>query len=120
MKFIIDMNLSPEWCDTLAPIAEAVHWSQVGAMEATDEDFLFHALKQESYIFTNDLDFGAILAATQLQSPSVFQLRSLILDPSIIGDDVLACLKRVEPDLAAGALVSFDIDQSRIRKLPIF
>jgi hypothetical protein len=43
----------------------------------------------------------------------------VILDPEVIGDDVLACLKLVEPDLIAGALVSFDIDQSRIRKLPI-
>ena len=82
-------------------------------------ELLLYARNHDSFIFTNDLDFGAILAATQLKSPSVFQLRSLILDPEVIGDDVLACLKLVEADLVAGALVSFDIDQSRIRKLPI-
>jgi hypothetical protein len=65
------------------------------------------------------LDFGAILAASKFDSPSVFQIRSLVLDPILIGSDVLACFKKFEPDLRNGALVSYETQKSRVRLLPI-
>ena len=37
MKFVIDMNLSPAWCEALKQAGhEAVHWSEVGDPKATD------------------------------------------------------------------------------------
>lgn len=38
MRFLIDMNLSPDWIEVLTEEGwEAVHWSTVGAYRATDE-----------------------------------------------------------------------------------
>ena len=80
---------------------------------------ILHWAKQNGcVILTNDLDFGAILAATHLESPSVFQIRSLLLDPLKIGASVLSCFQKFEHDLKAGALVSYDSERSRVRRLP--
>lgn len=87
--------------------------------DASDTEILEWAKQHSAVILTNDLDFGTILAASHLDSPSVFQIRSQILDPRIVGRTVLACFKTFEPDLKAGALVSYEPDRSRVRKLPI-
>lgn len=71
MKLSIDMNLSPQWVSRLnAAGVEALHWSAV--VQATDADaVLFEWAKTNDYIvFTNDLDFGAILAATNAAGPN--------------------------------------------------
>lgn len=113
------MNLSPEWRLQLENIGEAVHWSTVGAYDAPDSVILAYAREKGYCVVTNDLDFGTILASTHLRSPSVFQIRSHVLDPGSIGEAVLKCLRAVEPDLDQGALVSFDLTDFRVRMLPI-
>jgi predicted nuclease of predicted toxin-antitoxin system len=41
MKLLIDMNLSPRWVPFLAASQiEAVHWSSVGAPNATDREIM--------------------------------------------------------------------------------
>jgi len=41
MRFLIDMNLSPDWIDVLTEEGwEAVHWATVGAHRATDESIM--------------------------------------------------------------------------------
>ena len=112
------MNLSPEWEMVFTPIYKITHWSRVGNPSATDEYILNWAKENACVVLTNDLDFGAILAATHLDSPSVFQIRSLILDPKVIGTSVLSCFQKFEHDLISGALVSYDPEHSRVRRLP--
>lgn len=112
------MNLSPEWEQVFAPEYEIKHWSRIGAAEAVDETILRWAKENDFVILTNDLDFGAILAASHLESPSVFQIRSLILDPQVIGKSVKSCFQKFENDLKTGALVSYDPERSRVRRLP--
>jgi predicted nuclease of predicted toxin-antitoxin system len=66
MKILIDMNLSPLWVNFFQKNnLYLIHWSKLG--RATDLDFtIFEYAQQNNYIvFTNDLDFGAILAATK-------------------------------------------------------
>jgi len=54
---------------------KTVHWSHIGWLNAPDQE-IFHYAKSHGYvIFTHDLDFGAILAATNADYPSVVQVR---------------------------------------------
>jgi predicted nuclease of predicted toxin-antitoxin system len=65
LKLLIDMNLSPTWVEALRTMGfEAVHWSSVGDPRAPDREILGYASSQGYVIFTNGLDFGAILAAS--------------------------------------------------------
>jgi predicted nuclease of predicted toxin-antitoxin system len=112
------MNLSPEWEGVFSGHVEATHWSRIGDPGTPDEKILAWAKTNRSVILTHDLDFGAILAATHLDSPSVFQIRSMVLDPQLIGTDVLVCFQKFEEDLKAGALISYDLQKARVRRLP--
>jgi len=77
LKILVDINLSPEWTLALEREGfEAVHWSSVGDPRATDESILAWARSHGHIVLTNDLDFGAILAASRAASPSVLQVRA--------------------------------------------
>jgi predicted nuclease of predicted toxin-antitoxin system len=120
MKILIDMNLSPCWVDFLVEAGfTAVHWSKVGANDAPDRDVMQWAAEHDHIVLTCDLDFGAILAATQDRKPSVLQLRSDILAPDSIGQAVLAAIRRTQEELVGGALVSIDATRARLRVLPL-
>ena len=83
MKILIDMNLSPDWTVSLREAGfESVHWSQVGDPKASDETIMNYALARGHVVFTHDLDFGAILAATHAEAPSVIQVRTQDVDPA--------------------------------------
>lgn len=66
MKVLVDMNLSPRWVKLLADAdIEAMHWSSIGAANTRDVDIMDFARMKGYVVLTHDLDFGAILAATQ-------------------------------------------------------
>lgn len=98
---------------------EAVHWSTLGAPDATDEAIMAHAARQGLVVLTHDLDFGAILAATGGAKPSVVQIRADNLSPDVIGEQIVAALKQASSDLAEGALLSVDTARTRLRLLPL-
>jgi len=44
MKLLVDMNLSPRWAKVLAGAGiEAVHWSTLGAKNASDAEIMAYA-----------------------------------------------------------------------------
>ena len=70
MKLLVDMNLSPRWFGV--PVnsrIEAAHCSTMGAHDALDRKIMANASVHDYIVFTHDLDFGAILAATTARSP---------------------------------------------------
>jgi predicted nuclease of predicted toxin-antitoxin system len=74
MKILIGMNLPPRWMEVFAEADwEAVHWSQIGAPTASDREIMTWAKDNSYIVFTHDLDFSALLAATQGEGPSVIQ-----------------------------------------------
>ena len=78
MKLLLDMNLSPLWVPVLNGHGhECVHWSQIGNPSATDEELMSWARQNEHVIISHDLDFGAILAASNADAPSVLQIRTM-------------------------------------------
>ena len=120
MKFVIDMNLSPRWAGFLVDHDfEAVHWSAVGPIDASDDALMRWAVQQGCVVLTSDLDFGAILAATQHQHPSVVIIRSDVPTPEAIGKSVLAAIRQAEDELVSGALLSIEPARGRLRVLPV-
>lgn len=120
MKFLVDMNLSPQWVPFLADHGfEAIHWSTVGKPSAPDATILDYAAANEYIIFTHDLDFGMLLAIEGAGRPSVVQVRSHDVLPIAIGDAVLRAIQAAYAHLEAGALLTVDPVRQRIRLLPI-
>ena len=119
MKFIIDMNLSPDWIKPLDGVGiEAVHWSTIGLSDAPDDQIMDYAAANGFVVLTNDLDFGAALALTNVPKPSVVQLRMDELDPLIIGDRLISILLRVGTEFEKGALITVEETRVRLRQLP--
>lgn len=119
MKLIIDMNLSPLWVKTLNQSEiNAIHWSELGKLDAPDSTILAYALEHDCIVLTHDLDFSAILASTNIKKPSVVQIRSTNVSPAVIGKQVIAALLQMTHELADGALVTVDPQRTRLRLLP--
>jgi predicted nuclease of predicted toxin-antitoxin system len=120
MKILIDMNLSPDWVKVFEKYdIEAVHWSNVGDPREKDT-VIMEWVKANGYIvFTHDLDFGSLLAATGAETPSVIQVRTQDILPTSIENIVISALRQFKSELNNGALVTVDKAQSRVRILPI-
>ncbi len=120
MKLLIDMNLSPEWVEALAAEGvDAIHWSKIGANTAPDKELMAWAKSSGHIVLTHDLDFGAILAATGADAPSVVQLRFQDLAPEHARQIVVNILNDYRRELEQGALISVDEDRARVRILPL-
>lgn len=103
MKLLLDMNLAPSW----------VGFLQEGGLE------MEWARRHNYVLFTHDLDFSALLAATEARGPSVLQVRTQDVLPDAIGRDVVRVLRMRAVALEQGAIVSVDKVASRVRVLPI-
>jgi predicted nuclease of predicted toxin-antitoxin system len=120
MRLLIDMNLSPRWVQTFSDAGfEAVHWSMIGALNAPDSAIMTYAGQNDYVVITHDLDFGAILAATQGEKPSVVQIRADGVSPATIGPHVILALKQMAVELDRGALLIVDPNRTRLRVLPL-
>ena len=120
MKIVVDMNLSPTWVRFLRDAGfEAVHWSSVGSPRATDAVIMEWARPGGYIVFTHDLGFSALLAATAAMGPSVVQFRTQDVLPEAIGGRVVHVLTTHQEALERGAIISVDMISSRIRVLPI-
>lgn len=119
MKLLVDMNLSPRWIRVLADAGiEATHWSTLGANNTPDSEIMHYARSNDCVVLTNDLDFGAILAATHSEKPSVVQIRAQDVSPEAISNQVIAALRQMTDELASGALLTIDTNRTRLRVLP--
>lgn len=120
MKVLVDMNLSPRWVSALLGAGiEATHWSTVGPRNATDAQIMAFARTNEYVVLTHDLDFSAILAATQGTKPSVVQVRAENVDPAVIGAPIIDALRQMAAELEEGALLTVDPSRTRLRVLPL-
>ncbi len=120
MKILIDMNLSPDWVKVFEKYdIEAVHWSSVGDPREKDRVIMEWARAKGYIVLTHDLDFGSLLAATGVETPSVIQVRTQDILPNSIENLVISALRQFEEELMQGALVTVDKAQSRARILPI-
>ncbi len=120
MKLLIDMNLSPRWVEALADAGiESVHWSSIGAATTSDPAIMAFAKTHGYIVLTHDLDFGAILAATHGDKPSVVQIRASNLAPEVIAADVITAVRQLSTELDDGALLTVEPGRTRARLLPL-
>ncbi len=99
---------------------DAVHSINLGFERAEDTDVLLRARSEERIVVSADTDFGALLAESGTASPSVILIRRTA-DRSAdrLLRLVLANLPTVEDALTDGAIVVFDAERVRVRRLPL-
>jgi predicted nuclease of predicted toxin-antitoxin system len=120
MKLVVDMNLSPLWAAALASHGiDASHWCSLGPPGAADEEILGWCRDHGHALLTHDLDFGAILAASGGQGPSVIQLRTDAPDHRAMAGVVASAVRELADDLVRGALVTLEPSRRRVRLLPL-
>ena len=120
MKLLLDMNLSPRWCEVLAEAGlEAAHWGAIGSPGAADSEIMAFAEAGDWIVVTHDLDFGAILAATRDHKPSVVQLRGDDISPEAGAETVITALQQYAEELEIGALLTIDLVRVRLTLLPL-
>jgi predicted nuclease of predicted toxin-antitoxin system len=120
VKLLIDMNLAPRWVSWLrAAGIDAVHWSEVGAADATDSAIFAYARERGLVVFTHDLDFSVLLAHTRASGPSVVQVRARDTSPEAIGALIVTALEEHGDRIETGALVTLDQIKARVRILPV-
>jgi predicted nuclease of predicted toxin-antitoxin system len=120
MRLLVDMNLSPEWLETLSREGwQSVHWSDVGSATAEDIEVLSWAQSQSYVIMTQDLDFGQLLFNTRSGGPSTILLR--IRNEFDLAQQARICaiLRLAQDALERGALLVIDEQRARLRRLPI-
>ena len=110
MKFLIDMNLPPEWVDVFKEHGwHAVHWQEIGDPRASDA-----GLGASNYVvFTRDLDFGMLLT-TFIHAPDSMPRISC----QTLGNLLMEVLREHESVLENGALLTVTEDRTRMRILP--
>ena len=120
LRILIDMNLSPQWEILFKKNGVvSVHWSKVGDSQAKDQVIMEWAKQNRYIVFTNDLDFGTMLALTQTMAPSVIQMRTQNVLPEYLGKTVIAVIKQYKSELVKGALIVIDDVSNRLRILPL-
>ena len=120
MNFLIDMNLTPRWCGGFERRGHsAIHWTSVGAATALDDEIMRWARAHQHTVFKHNLDFGALLALTHADGPSVVQVRTRLPSPENIGDALFQSIQGHVRVLERGALLTVYPDRSRVRLLPI-
>ena len=120
MKLVVDMNLSPSWVPVLQEAGhESLHWSAVGDFRAKDSEVMAWARQNGYVVFTHDLDFGALLAVTGAEGPSVIQIRTTDVTPEAQSKRLLAALEQFKEQLKNGALILIDESRARVRLLPL-
>jgi len=114
------MNLSPDWRARLKDAGwEAEHWSAIGDTSAPDSELMDYARKHNYIVVTHDLDFSAMLAATQAHRPSIIQVRTQDVMSETFLNLLTNTLQQFQTQLESGALVVVDESRARVRILPL-
>src|SRR5690606_36010726 len=99
---------------------DAVHVSQVGLRDATDERILAHAVSDRRVIISVDTDFGKLVSSLLTGVPSVILFRrDSTNSPAKQLHLLRANLPAISSELAQGAIVTFTGYSIRVRSLPI-
>jgi predicted nuclease of predicted toxin-antitoxin system len=119
MKIIVDVNLAVRWANMLSDRGiEAVHWTTIGVANAQDIEIMSYARENGYSVFTNDLDFSAILVSTRASGPSVIQIRAEDTRPESNFDRVADALFKFSFAIEQGALITIDANKTRLHILP--
>lgn len=121
MRFLLDESVSPLVAGPLAAAGhDVLHARDVGLQSAPDPTVLAAAGEAGRVLVTLDTDFGALIAQSGAQLPSVVLFRGEVTRrPSAQAALLLANLDQFAVDLDEGAVVVIGDDRVRVRRLPI-
>jgi predicted nuclease of predicted toxin-antitoxin system len=120
MIFLLDMNLSPTWCNVLRTRdIESYHWSNIGDLGAPDIEIFHFAVEHNYIIITCDMDFTTLLAQTGAVRPSVILIRARNIVPDFYSSILVNAIRNNSDILEKGAILVIDDDSERIRILPL-
>jgi predicted nuclease of predicted toxin-antitoxin system len=121
VKLLIDENLPPRLADLLTDAGhDAVHVRDLDAAGASDPQLIDLALADGRTIVSADTDFGALLASTGATEPSIILVREVVSrQPQELADLLTTCIKQLEVQLMAGAMVALTSTGARVRRLPL-
>jgi predicted nuclease of predicted toxin-antitoxin system len=98
---------------------DAVHTGEIGMAEARDHEIVCLALRDDRIVITLDSDFHALLAEQQATKPSVVRIRIEGLRAQEFCRLLNIVLRQCAEDLKAGAMISVNDFQIRVRRLPV-
>lgn len=121
MRFHLDQNQSPLLAGHLNNAGhDAIHVRDIGLRQAADSEILSWAKRERRVVISADTDFGELLAKSGDHTPSVLILRRHDRRRAqAVAELILVNLDTITDDLDVGAIVVFDQERVRIRRLPI-
>ncbi len=121
MRFLVDECVSPLVCERLVAAGhDAVHVHAAGLTGQLDPVVLDAAAADHRVLVTVDTDFGALIAHSQAELPSVVLFRGDVTRlPATQAELLLGNPDQFGEDLAEGAIVVIGDDRIRVRRLPI-
>jgi predicted nuclease of predicted toxin-antitoxin system len=120
VRFLADMGVALSTVRALRERGhDALHLHEVGSERLPDHAILEKARQEGRVVLTFDLDFGDLLAAGVLDTPSVLVFRLRNQTPSSVTPRLLEVLSESQHELEAGAVVIVEEARYRIRRLPL-
>jgi len=86
---------------------------------SSDIEIIEFARQQDRVVVTLDSDFHTIMALTEADSPSIIRIRIEGLRAEGLANLLQKVLEKCQDDIIAGAMVSVNQKQIRLRKLPL-
>ena len=121
MKLLLDQGTP---CSAAMRLRQAgfdtVHTGEIGLSEAEDAEIIRRAAGEDRVVVTLDADFHTHLALAQARKPSVIRIRIEGLRAEEFSELLQRVLHRCADDLQAGAMISVNDFQIRVRRLPVF
>ena len=121
MRFLVDNALSPVLATLLARAGhDALHVRTIELQRADDIEIFEKAASEDRIVVSADTDFGALLAARNVQKPSVIQFRGPgSRKPDVLARAILPNLPQLADALQRGSIVTIEPSRVRVRALPI-
>ena|SRR5438874_6103804 len=120
MKLLLDQG-TPRSSATILRHAkfDAIHTGEIGLAEAEDAEIIRRALVEDRVVITLDADFHMLLALAQARKASVIRIRVEGLRAKEFSELGQSVLDQCADDLKAGAMISVNDFQIRVRHLPV-
>ncbi|GFP32901.1 hypothetical protein HKBW3S42_01208 [Candidatus Hakubella thermalkaliphila] len=120
VRLLANMNISPKTVESLGQQGwDTVRVSQLLPVNASDEEILGLARREDRAMVTQDLDFSTLLALGGYDRPSLITIRLSVSDPDTVARRLLEVLPRIEQVLGKGGAATVEDVAVRVRRLPI-
>jgi predicted nuclease of predicted toxin-antitoxin system len=120
LKFLVDMPITPDAVRHLKAAGhEAVHVSDIGLFDASDEQILDRARVEGCVIVTADLDYPRLMALHRHSAPGIVLFRGGNYSDSEMLDLLDRVLDRMSDADVKGSLTVVDRRRVRRHRLPV-